>query len=253
MEYPGDESEPSAAGKAGNDLEQLQFGEQQSGRFSLLPGSSASIRELGPRHRKRIARHLLALDGHDRYLRFGYIASDEQIHHYVDGLNFERDDILGIHDRRLQLVAMAHLAYSVDRNLAACAEFGVSVLSAARGQGLGQQLFERALRHARNQGVEQLFIHALSENTPMLKIARKAGATVERDGAESRAYLRPGSSGSFWPACRRCAVACAPCGTSLRLDLRQAGGCGRLLSLWHCNHRADRATRRVRPSAWASS
>lgn len=193
MEHPGDESEPSAsvkAGKAGNDLEQLQFGEQQSGRYSLLPGRGASIRELGARHRQRIARHLLALDESDRYLRFGYAASDEQIHHYVDGLNFARDDILGIHDRRLQLVAMAHLAYSVDRNLAACAEFGVSVLPGARGQGLGQQLFERALRHARNQGVEQLFIHALSENTPMLKIARKAGATVERDGAESHAYLR---------------------------------------------------------------
>jgi hypothetical protein len=43
--------------------------------------------------------------------------------------------------------------------------------------------------HARNQGVALLFIHALSENTPMLKIARHAGARVERDGSESDAYL----------------------------------------------------------------
>jgi len=35
-----------------------------------------------------------------------------------------------------------------------------------------------------------MFIHALSENTAMLKIARNAGATVERDGSESEAYLR---------------------------------------------------------------
>ena len=34
-----------------------------------------------------------------------------------------------------------------------------------------------------------MFIHALSENTTMLKIARKAGATVERDGSESQAHL----------------------------------------------------------------
>ena len=34
------------------------------------------------------------------------------------------------------------------------------------------------------------FIHALSENTAMLKIARNAGATVERDGPESEAWLR---------------------------------------------------------------
>lgn len=34
-----------------------------------------------------------------------------------------------------------------------------------------------------------VFIHALSENTAMLKIARNAGATVERDGSESEVYL----------------------------------------------------------------
>jgi hypothetical protein len=31
-----------------------------------------------------------------------------------------------------------------------------------------------------------LFIHALSENTAMLRIARKAGATIERDGPKAR-------------------------------------------------------------------
>jgi hypothetical protein len=38
--------------------------------------------------------------------------------------------------------------------------------------------------------VETLFIHALSENVAMLKIARRAGATVERDGSESEAWLK---------------------------------------------------------------
>jgi hypothetical protein len=44
--------------------------------------------------------------------------------------------------------------------------------------------------HARNRGVETIFIHALSENTAMLKLARDAGATVERDGSESEAWLK---------------------------------------------------------------
>ena len=44
--------------------------------------------------------------------------------------------------------------------------------------------------HARNRGVQTLFIHALSENTAMLKIARSAGATVERAGSESEAWLK---------------------------------------------------------------
>jgi RimJ/RimL family protein N-acetyltransferase len=152
--------------------------------------SKDPIRKLGPRHRERIVGHLLALDEHDRYLRFGYLASDEQIRRYAQGLDFERDDIFGIYDKDLALVAMAHLAYSVDRSLAACAEFGVSVLPTVRGQGYGQRLFERAMRHARNEGVALMFIHALTENVAMLKIARKAGATVEKDGSEARAYLR---------------------------------------------------------------
>ena len=148
------------------------------------------IRSLGANHRARIARHLLALEPHDRYLRFGFIASDEQINHYVDGLNFEHDEIFGIYNRRLELIAMAHLAYSVDHGLTACAEFGVSVLKSARGRGYGARLFDRAIMHARNEGVSRLFIYALSENTAMLKIARNAGANVERDGSESQAHLR---------------------------------------------------------------
>ncbi|MEO8836460.1 MAG: hypothetical protein ABI364_06950, partial [Caldimonas sp.] len=43
--------------------------------------------------------------------------------------------------------------------------------------------------HARNRGVDTVFIHALSENTAMLKLALDAGATVERDGSESEAWL----------------------------------------------------------------
>ena len=44
--------------------------------------------------------------------------------------------------------------------------------------------------HARNEGVNMVFIHALSENTAMLKIARNAGAVIERAGSESEAHLR---------------------------------------------------------------
>ncbi len=148
------------------------------------------IRSLGVAHRERIAQHLLGLGPHDRYLRFGYQANDEQIRRYTDGLNFDSDEIFGIYNRRLQLIAMAHLAFSVNPDFRACAEFGVSVSSHARGRGYGARLFDRAAMHARNEGVELLFIHALSENTTMLRIARNAGAKVEKDGSEAEAFLR---------------------------------------------------------------
>ena len=153
-------------------------------RHVLVP-----IRSLGPRHRERIAAHLLALDPADRYLRFGYCASDEQVSRYVAQLDFERDDIFGIYNRRLELTAMAHLAVAEHPDHVHCAEFGVSVLKSARGKGYGARLFERAVMHARNEGASMVFIHALSENTAMLKIARNAGAIVHRDGTESEAFL----------------------------------------------------------------
>jgi GNAT superfamily N-acetyltransferase len=149
------------------------------------------IRSLGPGHRRRIRQHLLALEQHDRYLRFGYPANDEQVRRYVDGLDFERDDIFGIFNRRLELLAMAHLAFiPPEAGGTLGAEFGVSVLAKARGRGYGTRLFERAVMHARNEGVELMFIHALSENTAMIKIARNGGATLERAGSETEAYLR---------------------------------------------------------------
>lgn len=148
------------------------------------------IRSLGAGHRRRIAAHLLTLDPADRYLRFGYSAGDAQIRRYVQRIDFKSDDVFGVYNRRLELLAVAHLAYAHSHACGSCAEFGVSVLRRARGRKLGKRLFERAVTHARNQGVTLLFIHALTENTPMLAIAAHAGATLEREGSETEAHLR---------------------------------------------------------------
>ena len=154
-------------------------------RFNWIP-----VRSLAPRHRPKILAHLIALEAADRYLRFGYAAADQQLAAYVDSLDFERDEVFGVFNRRLQLVAMAHLAYmSVVMGQTRQAEFGVSVLPAARGRGHGSRLFDHATLHARNRGVSSLVIHALSENTAMLKIISKAGAHIERNGPESEAVL----------------------------------------------------------------
>ena len=149
------------------------------------------IRSLSPNHRALILTHLVDLPERDRYLRFGYAATDEQIGRYVDSLNFGRDEVFGVFNRRLDLIALAHLAYpNADDPGPHAAEFGGSVAAHARGRGYGGRLFEHAMLHARNRGLDCLFIHALSENTTMLRIARKAGARVERAGSETDAYLR---------------------------------------------------------------
>ena len=145
------------------------------------------IRSLAERHRPRILAHLLALEATDRYLRFGHPATDAQIARYVDGIDFERDEVFGVFNRRLELIALAHLAHLGASHEA---EFGVSVSPKARGRGYGARLFDHAVLHARNRGVDTMVIHALSENTAMLRIARNAGATIDRAGTDSEARLR---------------------------------------------------------------
>jgi ribosomal protein S18 acetylase RimI-like enzyme len=148
------------------------------------------IRSLAPRHRPRVLAHLLELPEMDRYYRFGHAVSDEQIGRYVDRIDFERDEVFGVFNRKLTLVALAHLAYDVDTGGPRAAEFGISVLPRLRGRGFGGRLFDHAMVHARNRNVDTLIVHALSENTPMLRIARSAGASVVRDGGDAEAVLK---------------------------------------------------------------
>lgn len=151
-------------------------------KFSWVP-----VRALAERQRPRMLAHLLALPEADRYLRFGYAAGDDQIARYVDSIDFERDEVFGIHNRRLELIGLAHLAALPGGREA---EFGVSVSVAARGRGYGARLFDHAILHARNRGLDTLVIHALSENTAMLHIAAAAGAKLERTGGDAQARLR---------------------------------------------------------------
>ena len=144
------------------------------------------VRTLAEHHRSRVLDHLLTLGDPDRYLRFGHVASDDQIGRYVAQLDFGRDEIFGVFDDRLTLVAMAHLAFDREGGLA---EFGVSVFQHLRGRGIGARLFSHAVTHARNRGAHSMAIHIARENTAMLSIVRRAGAQISFDGADAVAQL----------------------------------------------------------------
>jgi GNAT superfamily N-acetyltransferase len=168
----------------------LRFAGASQEHAPSTAGVLIPISPLSTEHLHKILAHLMSLSEHDRYLRFGYTATDAHIERYVEGLHFERDEIYGIFNRNLDIVAMAHLALMQDAGREPSSEFGVSVLAHARGRGYGARLFERAVLHARNEKVYQMYIHALSENAPMIRIARKGGASIERDGSETEAFLR---------------------------------------------------------------
>jgi len=144
------------------------------------------VRNLHDRHRPRVLRHLLSLAPEDRQLRFGHVASDSQIARYVQTMDFSRDHVLGVFNRRLQIVALAHLAMRSDQLEG---EFGVSVLATNRGRGMGQKLFQHAVVHARNKGAASLCIHLDRNNRAMLAIVQKAGAKLDTSGSEVEARL----------------------------------------------------------------
>lgn len=160
------------------------------GAAGVPPFCRIPVRSLSDRHRARILVHLLALNEADRYLRFGYHASDAQLARYADTIDFSRDEVYGIFNRRLELVATAHLALLPSSSAGREAELGLSVLSRARGRGFGRRLFERAVLHARNRRIDALVIHTLNENTAMLHIVHRAGAAIMREGGETLARLR---------------------------------------------------------------
>ncbi|MGF6181023.1 RimJ/RimL family protein N-acetyltransferase [Massilia sp. UYP32] len=161
------------------------------------------VKELGERDRRRVLRHLLALDSNDRLLRFGSMIPDEQIAAYVAKIDFSRDILFGVVNNVFQLVGMGHLAFaSADGRKSTTkqqvAEFGVSVSKSARGQGVGTRLFQRAAIHCRNSDVDTLYMQCLTSNQTMMHIAKKAGMRIKREYGEADAHLElpPPSPGS---------------------------------------------------------
>jgi GNAT superfamily N-acetyltransferase len=164
------------------------------------------VKELTSRARRRLLKHFIALAPSDRLLRFGTIASDDVIARYVEGLDFSRDTVFGVYDRRLRLLGVGHLAFALREKTdadsvtikARVAEFGVSVATSARGLGVGSALFQRAAIHCRNADIDTLYMHCLASNKVMIHIAKKAGMEIHRDYSEADAYLKiaPADSGS---------------------------------------------------------
>ena len=173
----------------------LPVGDPRSDALDVRRAKATPIRELGVSERPLFLSHLLSLETEDRYLRFGSPLSDDAIAAYVDRIDFRVDTVFGVFDDRLKLAAAGHFApipkatTGTDTVPGRAAEFGLSVAGSARGRGLGTALFLRASSHARNLGIASLFMHCLSENRAMMRIARKAGMKIQQTHGEADAYL----------------------------------------------------------------
>jgi GNAT superfamily N-acetyltransferase len=162
--------------------------------FTMIP-AAFRLREGG---KAALARHFLALDAHDRRLRFGAAASDAAVEAYVERIDFAADCVFAVSDDALRIVAAVHVALS-----GATAELGLSVLPGFRGKGLGDALLKRAVVWLRNRGVLSVFVHCIAENAGMMHLARKNGMRIVYSGGESDGRLElegptPQSFASEW-------------------------------------------------------
>jgi GNAT superfamily N-acetyltransferase len=140
------------------------------------------IRPLTVFEREIVRNFYLALSPDDRRKRFCCSLSDETISKYVDLLNFTRDTILGAFDEQAQIIGLAELVRGADAS-----EMAFSVRPDKRGQQIGTMLMQRLLSRARMCGARNVFVMFLPDNTPMRRMALRAGMSVQTADGESHA------------------------------------------------------------------
>jgi GNAT superfamily N-acetyltransferase len=128
-----------------------------------------------PKYRK----HLKSLDSDSKYLRFGYLISDEMIDHCCDLFEAEPDKhiLFCIENDELEFVAVGHIALQDGMELA------FSVLKDYQSQGLGNHLFKRVIQWCRTHNKLKGNMVCLSSNTVVRHLCAKYGIhTVSASG-----------------------------------------------------------------------
>jgi GNAT superfamily N-acetyltransferase len=171
---------------------------------------TVAVQRLNEGVRAALVAHFLALPMKNRCLRFATLLAPRVIAAYVDGIDFGRDAVFGVHDEQSALVGVAHVAFEDD-----LAELGLSVLPAHRSRGVGGALFNRAVAHVRDRCIPRLFMHCLSGNAPIMRIEQRFGMDI----VEGAAAPTPSSSSHRPPWHPSLSRPTNPSGGSLPLQL----------------------------------
>ena len=129
--------------------------------------------------------HLKSLDADSKYLRFGYVISDEIIDQLCD--NFEADAdkniLFCVENDDLDFVAIGHIALQDQMELA------FSVLKEYQGNGLGNQLFKRVIQWCRTHNQLKGNMVCLSSNRVIKHLCTKYGIRMINDRGETLASI----------------------------------------------------------------
>jgi len=140
-----------------------------------------------------LASHFLALTARDRFLRFGWVLSDDDVVSYAQSLMHSIETVLVVVEPPPEICGVLHLDVT-----GRCADLGLSVSGWARGKGIGTLLLERTRRLASARGVTTLFVRNLNHMPALMRLAHRVGMNVicaPRAGT-NRLELPAGSDGA---------------------------------------------------------
>lgn len=134
--------------------------------------------------------HLNSLPSEDKYLRFGYQATENQIRRYVETsisteITRTNADMWYAVKCDGEIVATLHVAIRGD-----LAEFAFTTSPAHRRKGLGQMLFGRGFQLTTEFCITKIYLSMLSSNGPMKHIARKFGLAVITEGPDAECSIQ---------------------------------------------------------------
>jgi len=144
------------------------------------------VYRLTPVEYDRYRTHLLALDEHSRYLRFGYQIKNEMIEILCDkfAANPREHKIFVVENENLDVVAAGHISLEGDE-----LELAFSVLKEYQGQGMGSSLMGRCVEWCQNRGIKGGCMVCLTTNTAIKKLAAKHGILIT-EGGETLADIK---------------------------------------------------------------
>ena len=120
-----------------------------------------------------ITQHFLGLPAHDLYLRFCGSISGQSIERFVDRCIVRRDQVFIGYSIGASLIGVAQLAPAASP--AAGSELALSVDPGFRRSGVATVLTNEAIEVALERNTTELWISTVSENRPMLQLAKKFG------------------------------------------------------------------------------
>lgn len=147
----------------------------------LRDGSRALVRPIRPDDKERLRVGLAKLSPQSRYLRFHtpVVELTEEQLRYLTEVDFKTHVAwVAIDPYAIDEPGMGVARYVRLDDDETVAEAAITVADAYQGRGVGSLLLGILARTARENGIETFRSYVLSENTPMLRIFQRLGASI---------------------------------------------------------------------------